>query len=316
MEKSFEICNKCHKNDSCALIHCVVCAYPFHVKCIAPKLTVKACDDLVANSNFHFYCDDHSDLCVHKLLNRISKLERKFRPCIEPLTDISKELDTHQLHLKNSGYNTAAKPNTKDAAVSTSPSRGRESLNLSSQPVEKRGSLSSNITIRRKKNHITSEVEHNGLPNQIHGLSSDTIVDVETQCEAINPISTASQSSATLGSKAVNNNILTTVNPSRNVFLSGLSPDTTEEQVNLYINTNYEALIPVNVKKMRLKEDADHSSFIILTGRNKTLFENLVKPSFWPSEAIVHQFVAKENFRNGLKIPKRIKPSLPHPKKD
>ncbi|KAL5282300.1 hypothetical protein ACFFRR_005469 [Megaselia abdita] len=105
MEKTFDVCNKYRKEDNCALIHCAVCSYPFHVKCVAPKLTVKACDKLILNTSFHFYCDDHQNFCGHKLLNRISSLERKFRKCVEPLTEISAELDKHQTELSTSGYN-------------------------------------------------------------------------------------------------------------------------------------------------------------------------------------------------------------------
>lgn len=108
-------------------------------------------------------------------------------------------------------------------------------------------------------------------------------------------------------SKGRNKNILVTVNPSRNVFLSGLSPDMTEERVNEYVDMQFEKNVPVKVKKMRLREGADHSSFIVLTGRNKTLFEQLVNPSFWPSDAIVDEFTEKENFRNVKSTRKRMK---------
>lgn len=111
-------------------------------------------------------------------------------------------------------------------------------------------------------------------------------------------------------SKVVNQDILVTVNPSRNVFLSGLSPDMTEERVNEYLDMQSEMHVPVKVRKMRLRESADHSSFIILTGRNKSLFEQLVNPSFWPSGAIVDEFTEKENFRNMKSTRKRMKPSL------
>lgn len=79
MEKSFNICNKCRKDDDQPVIHCAVCCYPFHMKCIAPKLTVKTFDDVMSLPGFQFYCDDHLNLCVHKLLNRISLLEKNLR---------------------------------------------------------------------------------------------------------------------------------------------------------------------------------------------------------------------------------------------
>lgn len=106
-----------------------------------------------------------------------------------------------------------------------------------------------------------------------------------------------------------NEDILITVNPSKNVFLSGLSPEMTENLVNEYVDMKCKVHVPVNVKKMRLREGADHSSFIILTGRNKTLFERLVDPTFWPPNTIVDVFTER-NFRNVKPTRKRMKPNL------
>lgn len=108
-----------------------------------------------------------------------------------------------------------------------------------------------------------------------------------------------------------NESILIALPPSRNVFLSGLSPIMTEKNVNDYINKMCDYDIPVTVRKMRLREDADHSSFILFTGRNSDLFEMLIAPSFWPPNTIVDKFVENANFRNAKRNYKRLKPELP-----
>lgn len=190
-----------------------------------------------------------------------------------------------------------------------------------------------NVTVTRNKRNRTSTSF--GLP--LHGPKSPpslskTIVDVEPQLEVIEE-PTSNVSSQTFANivasnvndalpqqKVNNNNILVTVDPSKNVFLSGLSPEMTESNVNQYVNMMFNTQVSVKVKKMRLRDDADHSSFIILTGRNKVLFECLIKPSFWPPNTIVDQFIEKENFRSGRSNHKRLKPSLvaqmPHGKTD
>lgn len=197
MEKSFDFCNKCRKDDNCALVHCAVCSFPFHVKCVAPKLTVKACDDLVANPSFHFYCEDHLNLCVHKLLNRISKLERKFKVCIEPLSDISSELEKHQADLKKLGYNKSASPSTKEVAVATSPSYELQPIEAAPnrpQTDGKRGSLHSNVTLRgHNRDRANTEATNGNDPSSQGHESNMNFVDVGQFQQETNQTSNVSE---------------------------------------------------------------------------------------------------------------------------
>lgn len=82
-------------------------------------------------------------------------------------------------------------------------------------------------------------------------------------------------------------------NPVKNVFLSGLATDTTVDHVNKFINNKLGRNVPVKVKKMILRENADHSSFIIYTEKDNYLYEQLINPSIWPPLTIIHQFVQK-----------------------
>jgi hypothetical protein len=289
MEKSFDFCNKCRKIDNGALIHCAVCSYPYHVKCIAPKLTVKACDDLIANNNFHFYCDDHSELCVHKLLNRISKLERKFRTCVEPLNDISNELDKHQQHLNNSGYNIGVKPNTKDAAVSTSPTREMKmaEVTVPNSVVEKRGSLNSNVTIRHRQNkNNKTPVIHNIDHNQDAIILPDS--DVSDQLVTVSveiPRIEEHREPPTL----------VCVSPRKAVFLSGFDPNTSTEDIMKYIEFYIHPGLNINVRKMKFHEKSRSAVFVIYVGTDEAMFNRLCDNNFWPRHANCREY---EFFRN------------------
>lgn len=98
MNKNVVVCKKCFKKNGSPLIHCAVCSYPFHVSCVAPKLSKNAGNELIANENFHFYCEEHKNLCVHKLLNRISLLETKIEACANNLLQTLPLVDNEEPH--------------------------------------------------------------------------------------------------------------------------------------------------------------------------------------------------------------------------
>lgn len=328
MNKSFDFCNKCRKKDDAAIIHCAVCSYPFHSKCVAPKLTVKACDDLISINNFQFYCDDHQNLCVHKLLNKISLLERKFKMCSEPLRDINQALEKHQFDLADSGYNKS--PVQTPAYTASSSSNGkspqqnvritRSQRNKTSTAVAPIPLLLSSTQNKRDKRSGKSESSTEHKNNSASAsLSSDK--PEKSPVRQKDPISSLTDMEETpFLTASIPANILVALPPSKNIFLSGLSPDMTEKNVNDYINVMCDFDIPIKVRKMRLREGTDHSSFILYSGRNHDMFKMLIDPSFWPENSIVDEFVEHENFRNVKRNFKRLKPDLitskPHRKRD
>lgn len=297
MNKSFDFCNKCRIDDNSALVHCAVCSYPFHVKCVAPKLTVKACDELVANPSFHFYCEDHRNLCVHKLLNRISMLERKFRSCIEPLSDISNELDKHQTELNNAGYIITEKPATKEAAVATSPSHEIKSIEvLSSQRDEKRGSFASNITLRNSNTKRTySQVINQEAPMRQNELSDSNPKhsDGNATTEMSSPLSI--DTAAPLINRRTEPPNLVCVAPKKAVFLSGFDPTTTIEDILDYIKFYVKPEPNLNIRKMKFNEQSRSAVFVIYVGYDENIFNILCDNSFWPRYANCREY---DFFRN------------------
>lgn len=274
MEKTFDVCNKCHVHNNSALVHCAVCSYPFHVKCVAPKLTVKACDDLISNPCFNFYCEEHQNLCVHKLLNRISSLERKFRMCVEPLTDISNELDKHQDQLVKSGYNKSSNEEVTNVEVNTVPTPVQcETLNVSPMQQQSESNISacSNITFRRsnkrRQNTNSSQQESPKRQENIR-LLSEAVATTSQNFTSLSPVQDVPT--------------LRCVQPKRAIFLSGLEPDTSTEDVLSYIGHKTKTRLNINIRKMKFNTQSRSAVFVIYVGTDENIFNLLCDPSFWP----------------------------------
>lgn len=297
MEKSFNYCNKCGKEDNCAMIHCAVCSYPFHAKCVAPKLTVKACDELVIHPNFNFYCDEHLNYCVHKLLNRISSLEKKFRKCAGPLKEITDELDNHQVQLFESGYNKpiiAEKPTcSADLPVSIQPNHGRVEANTSPSSsfsqVEPSApfTISSNITLRRSN----LKRGNNETIKQISPKRPRTgtiLMDIEESPTGNSNNTNVMDNQALqlqLPQQPANSENIPTlrcVKPQRAIFLSGLDPETTTEDIIVYANHKAREPLEISIRKMKFNVQARSAVFVIYVGTDENMFHKLCDSSFWP----------------------------------
>lgn len=274
MEKTFDHCNKCRKDDDSALIHCAVCAYPYHVKCVAPKLSVKTCDDLIANNNFHFYCDAHQSLCVHKLLNRISLLERKLRVCLAPLNDISNELDKHRSDLEQSGYNKSAAPIHEDQIVATPSIEVADPLLHPEIDGTSMHTSFSNITLRRqpKKRPNDPSIDHESPKSKRRSPTPTRSPDIDQRQEHQNAPT------------------LKCLKPQRAVFLSGFETDTTVEDIKVYIEYYARTRLNINIRKMKFHVQSRSAVFVINVGTDDEAFELLCDPHFWPSHANCREY--------------------------
>jgi hypothetical protein len=276
--KSFEFCNKCKKEDNCALIHCAVCSYPYHAKCVAPKLTVKACDELVANNNFQFYCDDHQSLCVHKLLNRINLLERKFRKCTEPLVDITNELDKHQADLTTSGYNKVSViPPTLTVTDNHAQASTTISTSVTLQPSQNENELNihhntSNVTLRR---HTQKRINYDQTDQQ------SQLEDLSRQVHDNSPLPAESDIQAP---------VLRCIEPRRAIYLSGLEPDTSSNDILAYIEYKVKAKLDINIRKMQFHTESRAAVFVIYVGNSLPNFKLLCNSSFWPDRVHCREY--------------------------
>lgn len=83
--------------------------------------------------------------------------------------------------------------------------------------------------------------------------------------------------------------------PVKKIVLTGLQLGTSAEDVKNHIQSECGKNTVVHVTKMRLGERSEHSSFVILPGRNTSLFNTLICSDFWPENTTVSEF--DENFR-------------------
>lgn len=280
MEKSFDYCNKCRKEDDSALIHCAVCAHPYHVKCVAPKLTIKACDDLVANNSFHFYCADHQNLCVHKLLNRIALLERKLRVCLEPLSDIRNELDKHQADLVKSGYSKSEPAVTQiSKVIAPTPIPPENEVSEVLEPVTHESST--NVTLRRsnRKRQNDCGIIHTS-PKRLR--SSPSLV--TSNVDHIPPFDQNERS------PSENPPILKCITPQKAVFLSGFDPATSVDDIQVYIEYYARTRLKINIRKMKFNVQSRSAVFVINVGTDLDAFKLLCDPNFWPSHANCREY--------------------------
>lgn len=284
MNKSFDYCNKCGKADDAAVIHCAVCSYPYHAKCVAPKLTIKACDDLISNNNFQFYCDDHQNLCVHKLLNRISLLERKFRICLEPLTEINCVLDKHQSDLAEAGYNKSTVVEQGDLvpATITSAVQNRETQNVTLRRPNKKRMNNRTITQNSPNPHSTSSMP---LESPINSG-----VDCQQTQHAISFSQQHHSQNATEFDRQQEPPTLVCVAPKRGIFLSGFEPNTTTEDIQTYIEYYAKDSLNINIRKMKFHDQSRSAVFVIYVGRDENAFNILCDSSFWPQQANCREY--------------------------
>lgn len=134
--KTMECCNICRISNRSPLVVCAVCKFPFHMKCVSPKLTIKDFDTVLSTPGFYFYCNDHCNLSVHKLLRTLAGIEEKFRRCF---TEINNELNDFQSALKKGDFSRVDTPAAKLSVPTTSWSASkRKSSDDISSDVTKR----------------------------------------------------------------------------------------------------------------------------------------------------------------------------------
>ena len=285
LDNSWNYCRKCKIDDDKPRVHCVVCSASFHYKCVLPKVTVKATDEIVKSINFHFYCDSHRNLSVHKLLSTMDSLERKFKMCMKSMEEMSEELSTHKNNLNNFVYNKTASSVSQDSSHivnenlasntgSTTPTvlPEDEGAHSSSQQVRSRSSTPRFLTVP-----TTVPVSPTPLASPIY----------------LSPLSPNAPITLT---PATSNGELIAAIPQKTIFVTGLDVNTGTDVVKQYIQSRYDVsnVQGFHVHKMRVDASKGYSSFKIFLGRNELMFNNLLKRDFWPQGISAHEFFRRQ----------------------
>lgn len=77
----------------------------------------------------------------------------------------------------------------------------------------------------------------------------------------------------------------------QHIFLSRFASDTTIEDVNFYIKSNLNCDINISIHKFSYSQPRSITSFKLTT--SPELFQQLVKPEFWPHNTLVREYVFK-----------------------
>ena len=98
------------------------------------------------------------------------------------------------------------------------------------------------------------------------------------------------------------NEELVALSRSKSVFVSGFPSHTTVNAVNVHLTKKLKRNLDC-IEIIKLPVKGDYSSFIIKTGRDEDLFNQMNSKSAWPSNTIVHKYTSnrKRNFFRGSK---------------
>ena len=283
--KSFEYCNKCHIFDNYPLARCAVCCLPFHMKCILPNVPVTSFDEFERCPNFTFYCDEHMNFCVHKLLSKISLLERKFSEGMEPMIEIYQELENHKKDLSNSSY---VKPSNKPNIPITSAAAAASAA----------GYVNSLPRNRNKRTHSTPPSNDPAKrPKEAEVMDTDDPVVINAVVNTDNSIPPPS---------------LLCMKPDKTIFLSRLHCDTSIDSIKDYIKYHTKIDKEFSIRKMNFNTPRSHASFVINVGNDDDAFNVICNKQIWPEDAIVREYTFLPKHLQIRKPPPRLTTSKSH----
>lgn len=290
-------CHKCKtEKDSPVMIHCFACDANFHPQCIG--LNGSMADKIKDDNGFHYYCKDHKDLSVKSLLfklKRIQDLNSKLTNVINEYKDLfdfdpksilnslEEKQEMNDLTFKK------AKATLSERAICAS-KRKNTTQNIDAMVVSKKSKDDAIEAQTEQNSNIEQPINVENIAQNSSNPSYAEVAHAFQKPEELLPIS---------------NEVTLEVAPlSKKVFLTGLSTSMSTENVKKYIEHKLN-IVDINVRKMRLHDNADHSTFVITTGRDSKLFHDLLDAGFWPKNTTVKEYI--ENFRKNKRRPNRQK---------
>lgn len=264
MESGLILCTICNIANGKRCIHCSVCSKAYHFTCISSNITDADICAVDKFTGFYWYCPEHRNITVHKLLDKLSDCEKKLMTQqtdfdlshLSPLKKTRKQKnDTVPLEIEpKSNPRKSARVMSKLLATSTKES------------VVPDHAVKSNSVNKKKSKAVLSQIKE----------------DTSDECKNQN--------------LCQNQEILQGVPPPRRIFVSRLSSYATVETVDCYLKSRN---VPTEYKieKLKLRAFKDYTSFIINVN-TKTLFDQLISPDFWPKHSVVWEFFRKRPKKN------------------
>lgn len=148
---------------------------------------------------------------------------------------------------------------------------------------------------------ISVQLQPTTVLNENENESAETIEIIETQQDDLN--TAINHSDAT--NLAINQRVLNIVPPRRSIFISRFTADTTADDIECYIKNKLNLNANISVRKFLYSNPRDIVSFKLTVPMD--YFDQIVNPDFWPINALVREYIYKENNRmnNIAQLPSR-----------
>ena len=267
-------------------VRCWMCEDEFHGKCVglSNSFTLGLRE---TSNNSRWSCTP-----CYKKTTDFAKL---FKQCRAAFLEVAKDMTA--LQAKLSKYEDAFKTFSVLNNSNDSPPRKKKTLRSNS----------------KNKNEVTT---NQIVPNGVEAMvvedlqSSSTVplltvstVDSQIVSPSVDPIVSPKSANPSV-SLSVSPKKLVAVAPRKTIFLSRLASDTSENDVAHYIKTKINGDInDISITKFNFKNpNRVTSSFKIFLPIDK--FNILINNSFWPDNALVKEFIYRENTRNIASLPK------------
>lgn len=290
------------------------CAKSFHIDCV--KVSKSNHKLFTTNKQYKWFCKDCSNTTLMNILNELQSLSSEVRrlsslivtPTIPVVADLE-DTSTSLMVVETATEMTVPVPNVPEIEIVnevvplTSHKRTRSA---STSQVENVGNVDeiTNFSKKQKNSSKTSKPATTALKKKLNSNSSSSNPSVNEQPTTsritVQQLSSALEST----SKSIEIAPLSAVEANKWIFISRLSPETTEAQVihhlksNLQINSS-DIICNKLIKRGIPSDRISYMSFKV--GLKASLFDQASIKSFWPSGSIVHEF--KSRSKNYQRLP-------------
>lgn len=292
--KSMENCNLCKTAGGSPLVNCAACKFPFHMKCIAPQLTIKDFDAIISTPGFYFYCNEHCNLSVHNLLKRISRMEDKFRKCFKEISD-----DIADFHVALQNSNLCTETFNTEPSLTNQP----EPTEPCTQQVRKRKQTENIATDKPKKSRSSDLISPSSIDSTADRTNLADFIHPSTQ--ASGSAATTETETATAATETIPDHIIERLEQGlfalpqiMKVFLSKLPPQATTTAIENHLGRLKIPLNEIKIEKFEFRNARNYSSFVINVTNNESLFRFLLNASNWPFGIVVHPYENRSNFHH------------------
>lgn len=259
----------CHLGDNEIYIRCWICEKEYHSKCAG--LSARVADALRENKGVRWSCESCRDVQTDFF--------QLFKQCRSAFVEISKDLAGVQSKL--SKYEDAFKMFSVFNANT-----------LDNSPPKKRKNLRSNNKI-----NTAEKISLTPVPPSITASNEVMVVD-EIQPIMNSDLNLVTVAAPILSTSTSKHKDLVIVPPKKGIFLSRFANSTTENDVLFYISSKIKHVNDINISKFTFSKPRAIASFKMFVPLE--YYKDIVDPSFWPKNTVVHEYVLKTRPPNNV----------------